>query len=264
MPGIIKPIQMVSVQCLNILWSAHWHHPSLSDMFSLYVLWPYRILWYICQTNGYFKLWHWISVNGSMCTISWVYSGCFIVLWCVFVRNVQLHVPSCAPLSLCPSYCLWAWDFHCVDVAVMVSVCQFYLSFYFGDEFMFQFCLCYHFIQHCFGKKSFRECCPPLPLLPETSNNTSVIHTFHSTHLHSTNTTNASQVLQTLQKKNLQLAFHSRLWWGRDFTSTTQKRNQDETSEVSQTTGRDPNPEIQTGWAHSAGVGCIKDATKPY
>lgn len=66
-------------------------------------------------------------------------------------------------------------------------------------------------------KKSFRECCPPLLLLPETSNNTSVIHTFHSTHLHSTNTTNASQVLQTQQKKKSTAGFPLEVVMGTTF-----------------------------------------------
>lgn len=81
----------------------------------------------------------------------------------------------------------------------MVSVCQLYLSFYFGDEFVLVLFVLPLHSTLLWNKNYFRECCPPLPLLPETSNDTSVIHTFHSTHLSPTNTTNASQVLQTQQ-----------------------------------------------------------------
>lgn len=111
------------------------------------------------------------------------------------------HPVHPCPLSLCPSYCLsmgLPLCRCCCDGQCMSVIFEFLL----WDQFVFSFvCLCYHVIRHCFGKKKNRDCCPPLLLLPETSNDTSVIHTFHSTHLHPTNTTNASQVLQTQQQK---------------------------------------------------------------
>lgn len=149
---------MVSVQCLNILWSAHWH-PSIFVKHVFLFCDHIVLLWYICLVRQSDQ-WPFktdtepISNNTSMCTVS-VYKNIvmyFVVYLCETSSCMSHPVRPCS-VSLCPSYCLWAWDSHCADVAVIVSVCQLYFSFYFEDEFVLVLFVL-HFIQHCFGTKS--------------------------------------------------------------------------------------------------------------
>lgn len=177
-------------------------------------------LWYICQTNGYFKRCH---LMGEQFLCIFRVLLCIIVCICVN-RSVACPILcpcGCAPPTVCehgtPPVLMFLWW------SVYVS----YIWVFTSAMSLFQFCLCCHSIQHCFGGEKNK-----------TGNAAFLFHSSQKPVMMSQSSIHFIPLISTQPtplmpprffklyntRKTRQLAFHRRLSCGWRFTSVTNEK----------------------------------------